>query len=442
MTEQVRRHGPWQVLDRLGKGGNGVVWRAVHDDGRQAAIKVLSRSGADRRARFLDEIRFLLDGPQRPGVMPLLDADLDAKPPYYVMPVATSLRTHLGPDPSVDDVLKALLTVAETLADLSAEGIGHRDIKPDNLFAIDGEVVVGDFGLVSYPDKRSITRAGRRVGPVDYMAPEMRANADTAIAEPADVYALAKTAWVLLTQRELPLPGPHRVDDEATSLRLYIEHPRLGELDSLLAAATRHDPTARPALAEVSAELRLILLPPPEAAEAPDVASLVLRVGKLATSAQEADRVRQIPARAAEQVLGELNRYLLPIHLDVLSKLPGLSASHRPGYGFHTLLRPHTPPPGTVHSMGLNSVVVQPTRPPPGEVLIASIGMELTEPEIVHLTAGYGIITEGGCEVVWVAQRSARLCSAALAAAVDELGIGLREHLAEALAGLARRLSA
>src|SRR5215218_8155702 len=98
MTERVRRHGQWRLLDRLGKGGNGVVWRAVGDDGREAAIKVLSRSGADRWARFLDEIRFLLDGPQRRGVMPLCDADLDADPPYYVMPVATGLRQHLGPD--------------------------------------------------------------------------------------------------------------------------------------------------------------------------------------------------------------------------------------------------------------------------------------------------------------------------------------------------------
>ena len=55
---------------------------------------------------------------------------------------------------------------------------------------------MGDFGLVTYPDKDPSYRARSPVGPIDYMAPEMRRDADKAKPGPADVWALAKTLWV------------------------------------------------------------------------------------------------------------------------------------------------------------------------------------------------------------------------------------------------------
>lgn len=128
------------------------------------------------------------------------------------------------------------------MAKLSSEGIGHRDLKPDNLFWLDGVAVVGDFGLVTYPEKDPVTEAGRRLGPVDYMAPEMRADADRAEAGPTDVWALAKILWTLLTNHAHPLPGPHRPDDVSYSLEKLLKHPRAAEFDRLLAAATRLPP--------------------------------------------------------------------------------------------------------------------------------------------------------------------------------------------------------
>jgi serine/threonine protein kinase len=96
--------------------------------------------------------------------------------------------------------------------------VHHRDIKPDNLYELEGTYLVGDFGLVTYPEKSPVTRHGRKLGPIDFMAPEMWGSADTADAEKADVWSLAKTMWVFLIGDPLPLPGPHRIDDEAYSL--------------------------------------------------------------------------------------------------------------------------------------------------------------------------------------------------------------------------------
>jgi serine/threonine protein kinase len=424
----------WTLLERLGRGGNGEVWRVSGPSEQPGAIKLLRRQGADRLARFLAEIRFLLEGPPRQGVMPVVDAQLEGDHPFYVMPVAVALREHLAGKADVAKTLNVLAAISRTLAALAAEGIGHRDLKPENLFVIDGEPVVGDFGLVAYPEKEPMTRSGRRLGPIDYMAPEMRADADSAAPEPADAYAFAKTSWVLLTERELPLPGPHRVDDDSTSLRSYIEHPRLAELDALLAASTRNDPTGRPTMAEVSTELERITGPVPEEAQMPDVSELAARVSELAAAANRAEEARLAPVRAAEALLALLNdRYLLPFHLEVLSSLSGLRAEHGPGYGFHTLLRPHTAPVGMTHNFAFSSVVKSPILPAPGEVLLCAIGLEL-------VTAGWGVLTGGECRVVWVEQRQARLGSAAAADAVDELGAGLWRTSADALAALAERL--
>jgi serine/threonine protein kinase len=182
------RYGSWTLVERLDRGGNGVVWLARHDDGRSGAVKVLHRLSGERRARFRDEIEFLLGDPGE-GILPLIDCDDGSEPGWYVMPVATPLRDALGEDATLEQRVAAIQMVASTPSRLAAQGIGHRDVKPENLFGLNGEFMVGDFGLVTYPEKDPVTRSGKRLGPIDYMAPEMRADADTAAAEPADVYS-------------------------------------------------------------------------------------------------------------------------------------------------------------------------------------------------------------------------------------------------------------
>ena len=69
-------------------------------------------------------------------------------------------------------MVAALTEIAGTLDAFASEGVAHRDIKPDNLFRLGGQCVIGDFGLVTYPEKDPRTAHGRRLGPTDYMAPE------------------------------------------------------------------------------------------------------------------------------------------------------------------------------------------------------------------------------------------------------------------------------
>jgi hypothetical protein len=314
-----QRYGEWVVTgrERVGGGGNGEVWRVETADGRAGAVKVLragrSRGSQYRLDRFRDEIGFLVAHPSFPGVLPLLDShisDSPDEPSWYVMPIAVPIRRALGPDPGPDVVVAAIAEIARTLAALAAEGVAHRDIKPDNLFKLNGKPVVGDFGLVTYPDKDPRTAHGRRLGPADYMAPEMRQDADRAGPGPADVWALAKTLWVLLTGLELPQPGTHSSADPAHSLQERITFRYTAELDLLLESATQIEPEDRISMQDMALELRACADPPPEARESASLAELHDRMAALtAVSRQHVSRVQDRRSRILE-AHGELEQVI------------------------------------------------------------------------------------------------------------------------------------
>jgi serine/threonine protein kinase len=220
----------------------------------------------------------------------LLDSHITddlAEPSWYVMPVAKTIREALGSDPEPEMVVAAVADFATTLEALAAEGVAHRDIKPDNLFELDGNWVIGDFGLVAYPEKNPCTEHGRRLGPTDYMAPEMRQDADQADPGPADVWALAKTLWVLLTGQPLPLPGTHRPAELAHSLQERITFRFAGELDLLLEKATQIEPERRVSMADKARELRACTVPPPEDQPSASLDELHARVAALTATSRQ-----------------------------------------------------------------------------------------------------------------------------------------------------------
>jgi Protein kinase domain len=323
-----RRFGQWVTAGRkpLGSGGNGEVWRVRGDDGRTGAIKLLGRggrSGRYRLGRFRDEVQFLLAHPEVPGILPVLDScisDDPGQPSWYVMPEAVPIREALGDDPAPGMVVVAVAEIAGTLAALAAEGVGHRDIKPDNLFRLGDRWVVGDFGLVTYPAKNPLTEHGRKLGPVDYLAPEMRDSADSADPGPADVWALAKTLWVLLTAQALPLPGTHRHAEAAHALQQRISFGFAAELDLLLEQATQIEPQARPSMADMARELRACTAEPPEASRPASLEQLGARAAALTAAARQDISDARARRDSLEAAWGELEQVVT----DAGSELAGL----------------------------------------------------------------------------------------------------------------------
>ena len=188
--------GPWTLGDPLGRGGNATVWNAAKDDGSAVALKILNTTKADRESykRFVQEVGFLRQHSADNGVLPLLDSHLPERPSsrdraWLAMPVATPIRAALDGAP-LDLVVTAVAEIAATLARLAVDGIGHRDIKPGNLYRFDGRWLVGDFGLVAAPNMDELTREGQALGPAHFTAYEMILDPVNADPLPADVYSL------------------------------------------------------------------------------------------------------------------------------------------------------------------------------------------------------------------------------------------------------------
>lgn len=259
--------GGWRLGERLGKGGNGEVYRA-EKNGVIGAIKLLGQRNltSARIARFRDEVQAMRNCADIPGVLPVLAADLDppkGAQPWFTMGLARPIGKQLSKEPTLRNVVEAVSSIALVLQAMHARGISHRDIKPENLFFYEGAWAVGDFGLVSFEGKTSETTYGERIGPLYYIAPEMLNGAAEADGRFADVFSLAKTLWVLSTGQRFPLPGAYDTTHEAFRIGSYVSEDRTGPLDNLIANATAFSPAARPSMNQMVAELVAWLAPRP-----------------------------------------------------------------------------------------------------------------------------------------------------------------------------------
>lgn len=312
--------GPWRLDSKLGRGGNGTVWKAEHvDSGQVAALKEIHTRKVDREPyqRFITEIRTLQELGEFPGVLPMIDAYVPDEPsakekPWLVMPLAAPLSEALAGADHLS-VVGAVASVARTLAALKADhGIAHRDVKPANLYDLEGDSLIGDFGLVALPDPSGLTREGKPLGPANFIPFEMLNNADTADPFASDVYSLAKSLWVLATGVDFPPPGHQPADAAPYRIADFRPHPQAARLDELVDRATHLDPASRPSVAEFADELQQWLELPVEQVDL-DLSELSSEVrANLASEIGESQRIEgwKEDAHKAARRLEELVRPL------------------------------------------------------------------------------------------------------------------------------------
>jgi len=259
-----RRVDQWVLGKELGRGGNAIVYRARQEGLQEPiALKVLKTPlrSQEPYQRFVREVGFLRGLTVTNGILPLLDAKVPAPPTpsnvaWLAMPIATPIKKALSGE-SLPTVVEAIASIAETLNRLKTDHrIAHRDIKPGNLYQLDGEWLVGDFGLIDLPDMSDLTRKGRPLGPAHYMAYEMIEDATTEDAYPADVYSLGKTLWVLATEQGYPPPGHQAANVSGFSIADMRPFARADLLDKLIDFMTRIPPAQRPSMTQVATDLR------------------------------------------------------------------------------------------------------------------------------------------------------------------------------------------
>jgi tetratricopeptide (TPR) repeat protein len=257
----------YEVLDVVGAGGMGAVFRARHRElGHLVAIKVLPPEIAAsqvRETRFRREAQ-LAAHLSHPNVVPVYEFETREGITYLIMPFVRGRTLHAMLDERtrlpLAEVLRILRDVGAALDFIHPRGVVHRDVKPANILIEDetDRALLADFGVaLAGSGAGSLTGIGGYVGTPAYSAPEQLASAERVDGR-ADLFALALVAFEALAG-ELPAAGLDRAALAATL------HQRRRDVPAALAtalaaplAAEPHDrpPTAAAWLANVGESLR------------------------------------------------------------------------------------------------------------------------------------------------------------------------------------------
>lgn len=224
-------HDKWTLERLLGVGGMGAVYAARHRNGAKAAVKIFSplHPTAQLRERFLRE-GYAANKVEHAGAVKVLDDDVIDKGPdeglaYLVMELleGESLhdRSQREPPLTERDLLEVADGVLGVLEAAHANGVVHRDLKPDNLFLVKeadrpekNEIKVLDFGLARLLEKQEQSWNGVAFGTPTYMSPEQAAGKVADIDGRTDIYALGAILFQLSSHK--------RIHDAAHTLGLVV----------------------------------------------------------------------------------------------------------------------------------------------------------------------------------------------------------------------------
>lgn len=217
MMVQGTRLGHFEVIERIGEGGMGVVYRARDVNlNRLVALKVLATGGADadRRARFVQEAQ-AASSLNHPNIVTIHEIFREADHDVIAMELIAGQTLDSLPEgkrPRLGDAVRIGEQIAAALAAAHAAGIVHRDLKPSNvMLTADGHVKVLDFGLAKLTERTPApaterdatqtavsphTEAGVIMGTVAYMSPEQAEG--RAVDHRTDIFSFGSLMYELI----------------------------------------------------------------------------------------------------------------------------------------------------------------------------------------------------------------------------------------------------
>ncbi|WP_417744548.1 serine/threonine protein kinase [Rosistilla oblonga] len=224
MYQLPLRLGDYELLEEVGRGGMGVVFRALQISlNREVAVKMIAQG---RLASETDQARFDSEAVaaarlEHPGIVPVYDvSEFDGRSFFsmqYVPGPTLADRIHDGLLPQ-REAARIVSQVARSVEFAHSRGILHRDLKPSNIL-IDshGRPLVTDFGLAKQiSDDADVTRSGAVLGTPCYMSPEQAAGRRGLIGPASDVYSLGCVLYHALVGR------PPLVSDSAVEMVMMV----------------------------------------------------------------------------------------------------------------------------------------------------------------------------------------------------------------------------
>lgn len=274
--QQSMRLGPYRIVRELGRGGMGVVFLAVRDDGafrKNVALKLLipDQNAALFADRFRQE-RQVLAGLEHPNIARILDGgDAPNGAPYYVMEFVEGAPLDRYCDDNrlnVGERVRLFMQVCGAVHYLHENLVIHRDLKPSNILVAPGPTVkLLDFGIAKMtgPIQADVTSPQMRFLTPNYASPEQYTGEPCTRA--SDIYSLGVILYVMLAGK---LPGPHDLTAPSTNIREDIQRtpetvPQLrsslrGDLDHIVLKALQRNPSNRySTAAELSNDLQRYL---------------------------------------------------------------------------------------------------------------------------------------------------------------------------------------
>jgi serine/threonine-protein kinase len=261
------RIGRYQVIERVGRGGMGVVYRARDEAvGRDVALKVLTADvddDPDIRTRFYREAEAAASL-SHPNIITIFDVGEDGDRFFIVMELlrGATLKDFLKQSDTVglDRKLDLMSQLCAGLGAAHNASIYHRDIKPGNIFVrADGLLKILDFGVARLASS-NMTAAGFIVGTPDYMSPEQARGAE--IDGRSDIFSLGGVFYFMLTGRK-PFPASdlptlfRQIQSEDPPIPIGVEAPP--DLISLIMKALAKKREARyQTCQELLADLNLV----------------------------------------------------------------------------------------------------------------------------------------------------------------------------------------